>query len=97
MAHLSMVRLTVARLKNEASAPEAVNAALGSAAAALDDLLDLGSAETVPPQAMSQGDLALLPEQPAARDVMPWLERRLALMVFDAGRAREAARRALAV
>ncbi len=97
MAHLSMVRITVARLKSETAAPESVNAALRSAAGALDGLLDLASAAAPAPAGSAHDDLELLPEQPAARDVMPWLERRLSLMVVEAGRAREAARSALAV
>lgn len=97
MAHLSMVRLTLARLKNEAAAPLPVNAALEEAARALDARLDLQAADTPAAEEAALGDPELLPEQPAARDVMPWLTRRLSLMVVEAGRIRRAARSALAV
>ena len=97
MAHLSMVRLTIARLRNEDAAPPPVNAALEQAATALDARLDLQTAELPTVEGVASGDLELLPEQPAARDVMPWLTRRLSLMVVEAGRIRHAARTALAV
>jgi hypothetical protein len=96
MAHLSMVRITLARLKNEASGPLPLNTMLEEAATKLDAWLDLKAAEPVALDAMAQGELELLPEQPAARDVMPWLTRRLSLMVAEAGRIRRAARSALA-
>ncbi len=97
MAHLSMVRLTIARLKNEEATPLTVNAALEEAANALDARLDLRVAEMPTVEGAAPGDLELLPEQPATRDVMPWLKRRLSLMVLEAGRIRHAARSALAV
>jgi uncharacterized membrane protein YccC len=97
MAHLSMVRITLARLRNEAPGPLPVNAALEEAATKLDAWLDLKEAEPAALDTMAQGELELLPEQPAARDVMPWLTRRLSLMVAEAGRIRRAAGAALAV
>lgn len=97
MAHLSMVRITLAQLKNEDAATLPVNSALEEAAAALDARLDLKRDELPTVEGAAQGDLELLPEQPAARDVMPWLKRRLSLMVVEAGRIRHAARSALAV
>jgi len=97
MAHLSMVRITLARLKNEDAAPLPVNSALEEAATALEACLDLKRDELPTVEGAAQRDLELLPEQPAARDVMPWLKRRLSLMVVEAGRIRHAARSALAV
>ena len=97
MAHLSMVRITVARLKNEESALLPVTPALESAATALDGLLDLKSDAVAPVAGAGGADLELLPERPAAQDVMPWLARRLSLMVVEAGRMRDASRSALAV
>ncbi len=97
MAHLSMVRITIARLKNEASVPLPVTPALESAATALDGLLDLRSDAAAPVAGAGDVDLELLPERPAAQDVMPWLARRLSLMVVEAARMRDASRSALAV
>ena len=87
----------IGKLTNEAAAPLPVNAALEEAARALDARLDLQAADTPAAEEAALGDPELLPEQPAARDVMPWLTRRLSLMVVEAGRIRRAARSALAV
>jgi hypothetical protein len=93
MAHLSMVRLTLARLADDAQAPwSQIDAELAGAASALAAQLD-SAAESAPLVAESDSsNLALLPERPAANDVMPWLSRRLGLMVVEAGRIRAAAR-----
>ena len=96
MAHLSMVRLMLARRSDDtewsAAAP-----ALQQTYAALSASFDL--------QARSDGDgmdgnpeeLASLPVDPPARDVMPWLLRRLQVLVHDALRIRRAAASALAI
>ncbi len=93
MAHLSMVRLTLARLADDSEAPwSQIEVALADAATRLAAQLDLAAAT---PPALADADpesLALLPERPAAHDVMPWLTRRLGLMVIEAGRIRAAAR-----
>jgi uncharacterized membrane protein YccC len=93
MAHLSMVRLTLARLADDTAAPwPQIEALLADTATALAAQLDPATA-SVPPVAESDREsLALLPEQPAANDVMPWLARRLRLMVVEASRIRDAAR-----
>jgi uncharacterized membrane protein YccC len=93
MAHLSMVRLTLARLTDDRQAPwPRIEAALADAAAALAEQLDPRTTTASPPADDEPESLALLPERPAAHDVMPWLSRRLRLMVIEAERIREAAR-----
>jgi len=93
MAHLSMVRLTLARLADDAQAPwPRIDAALADAATALAAQLDSAAASAPPVEGGDDAGLALLPERPAAHDVMPWLTRRLGLMVVEAGRIRETAR-----
>jgi uncharacterized membrane protein YccC len=92
MAHLSMVRLTLARLADDAQAPwPRIDGALASAATALSEQLDPTAASAPSVAAAVDPSLALLPEQPAAHDVMPWLSRRLGLMVVEAARIRAAA------
>ena len=92
MAHLSMVRLTLARLADDPQAPwPRIDGALASAATALSEQLDPTAASAPSVAADVDASLALLPEQPAAHDVMPWLSRRLGLMVVEAGRIRAAA------
>ena len=91
MAHLSMARMTLERLKRaEAPLPQ-VDAMLAEAAAALSACLDLTAAASEGVAGDEADALLLLPEQPAAQDVLPWLTRRLALMVHEAGRIRSAA------
>ena len=93
MAHLSMVRLTLARLADDAQAPwPRIGAVLDDAATALAAQLDTTAAHAPPVEGGDDAGLALLPERPAAHDVMPWLTRRLGLMVVEAGRIRETAR-----
>jgi len=92
MAHLSMVRLTLARLADDLRAPwPQIDAALADAARALAVQLDATRASAPPVADGDDPSLALLPERPAAHDVMPWLSRRLGLMVVEAGRIRAAA------
>ena len=98
MAHLSMVRLTLARLKSEQTVSAQVDAAIAESAASLDAKLDLKKAaadETVD-EADVADELEQLPERPAAHDLMPWLSRRLALLVGEAARIRGAAQAGLA-
>ena len=59
---------------------------------ALAAQLDPTAASAPPVAGGDDASLALLPERPAAHDVMPWLSRRLGLMVVEAGRIRAAAR-----
>ncbi|HEY4957918.1 MAG TPA: FUSC family membrane protein [Caldimonas sp.] len=96
MAHLSMVRLTLARLARDPNAPSAqIDAALAQAASAVAARLALDDSESAA-GADGEGDDPALPERPAAHDVMPWLSRRLTLMIGEAGRIRAAARLASA-
>jgi uncharacterized membrane protein YccC len=98
MAHLSMVRLTLARLKNEQVVSAQVGAALAETAASLDANLDLKktpAGETAGETGVAD-ELEQLPERPAAHDLMPWLSRRLALLVGEAARIRGAAQAGLA-
>jgi uncharacterized membrane protein YccC len=93
MAHLSMVRLTLARLADDARAPwPQIDGALADAATALTAQLEPATADAPPLPDDDPESLALLPERPAAHDVMPWLARRLRLMVLEAGRIGDAAR-----
>jgi hypothetical protein len=85
--------LTLARLTDDRQAPwPRIEAALADAAAALAEQLDPRTTTASPPADDEPESLALLPERPAAHDVMPWLSRRLRLMVIEAERIREAAR-----
>jgi uncharacterized membrane protein YccC len=95
MAHLSMVRLILARLNTGVDAPM-VDAALEEAHLALSVRLDLRNPSAFADQDIGLEDLAMLPSQPPAQDVMPWLSRRLSLMVHEADRIRRAAESALA-
>jgi uncharacterized membrane protein YccC len=93
MAHLSMVRLTLARLADDPQAPwPRIDGALAEAAAALTAQLEPATASAPPLPDDDPESLALLPERPAAHDVMPWLARRLRLMVIEAGRIGDTAR-----
>ncbi|MEO8835812.1 MAG: FUSC family protein, partial [Caldimonas sp.] len=97
MAHLSMVRLTLARLSQDTAAPTAqIDAALAEAATAMRGWLSESAPPASPVDDTGPEDLSLLPERPAAHDVMPWLSRRLALMVIEASRIRAAAEPAAA-
>ncbi len=97
MAHLSMVRLTLARLKNEQAVSSQIDAALAETAASLKAHLDLKAHDgRAAAEEAGADELAQLPERPAAHDVMPWLSRRLSLMVREAGQIRGAAQAGLA-
>ena len=100
MAHLSMVRLTLARLSADPAAPTTeIDAALAATAAVLAERMASDAAtldDAVDAVDADRADLALLPERPAAHDVMPWLARRLNLMAAEAGQIRAAARLSLA-
>jgi uncharacterized membrane protein YccC len=97
MAHLSMVRLTLARRSAELSGTAAATA-LQQAAQTLGTCLDLKSA--APPHTPNdEADAGLLQELPAeapADNILPWLERRLQWLAHDGRRIHAAARRALA-
>jgi uncharacterized membrane protein YccC len=95
MAHLSMVRLILAELNAEADAP-LVDSALAEAHLALSACLDLQAPAVRRDKGISPEALALLPAQPPEHNLIPWLSRRLLLMVHEADRIRHAAASALA-
>ncbi len=96
MAHLSIVRLTLARVKNAGAPPPQVDAMLHQTSSALAASLDMKQAAVASVEPIDAAELDALPELPAAHDMMPWLSRRLALMVREATLIRAAAQSGLA-
>ena len=92
MAHLSAVRLMLARRSAVLENPEAA-AALRTAREEL--VMLLADANGPQPQPRPPGT-AGLPLQPPGRDLMPWLQRRLAVAVDEAHEVRGEAHRLLA-
>jgi len=92
MAHLSMVRLLLPQIEGLAQSPS-LDATVADAHDALSACLDLGA--PAPPVGEPAQGLELLPMHPPAHDRVPWLARRLALMVQEGARMRAAADRAL--
>jgi uncharacterized membrane protein YccC len=89
MAHLSMVRLTLARSSAELDRPEAA-AALQAADAALNAALTSSApVDSAPAEAPG---LELLPAEPPAQTILPWLLRRLQVTVHDGNEVARAAR-----
>jgi uncharacterized membrane protein YccC len=101
MAHLSLVRHSLARL-DDAAELRRVDAALADAVAALGVCLDiaapdeLAERQTAAAVAAAADDVDLLPAQPPTADVVPWLARRLAQLVREATDIRAAAQASLA-
>ena len=101
MAHLSLVRHSLARL-DDAAELRRVDAALAEAVAALGVCLDiaapdeLAERQTAAAVAAAADDVDLLPAQPPTADVVPWLARRLAQLVREATDIRAAAQASLA-
>jgi uncharacterized membrane protein YccC len=95
MAHLSLVRHTLARLDND---PEAapIDAALGRAVATLGATFDLKAPAPAASQTSTADELELLPAQPPTHDALAWLTRRLSQLVDEAARIRAVAQRVLA-
>jgi len=92
MAHLSAVRLMLARRSAVSENPEAA-AALRAARAELVVLLaDADAAQPMPRPSGLRG----LPLQPPGRDLLPWLQRRLAVAIDEAHEVRGEAHRLLA-
>jgi hypothetical protein len=91
MAHLSAVRLMLVRRSAVLENPGAA-AALRAARAELASALAGPGAADPPPR--RQG-LAGLPLQPPERDLLPWLERRLAVAADEAHEVRGEAQRLL--
>jgi uncharacterized membrane protein YccC len=89
MAHLSMVRMTLARRADELD-PAATELALQDALQAVQARLDL-DADAPRATALEIDELALLPAQTPAREIAPWLQRRLQLLTHEAGLVRAAA------
>jgi hypothetical protein len=101
MAHLSMVRFTLAYRSAELTGP-ATTAALHAAERALAASLSLADAGTsavdtadVADDGIDPEELSLLPVRAPESDVTPWLMRRLKVLVLDARHIRQAAQRAL--
>ncbi len=104
MAHLSMVRLTLAHRSAELTEPTLVGA-LGETRGALTATLAWrepgGTAATKAAPAMAAdaadpADLSRLPQEPPTEQIVPWLLRRLQVLRFDARQIHTAARTALA-
>jgi uncharacterized membrane protein YccC len=101
MAHLSLVRHSLARL-DDAAELRRVDAALADAVAALGACLDIAADDDVAERrtaaavAAAADDVDLLPAQPPTADVVPWLARRLAQLVREATDIRAAAQASLA-
>jgi uncharacterized membrane protein YccC len=94
MAHLSMVRLILAKRGSELNRQEAMEA-MQAADAALQSALTLsGAAADDLPVSEPQG-LDLLPIQTPADNPLPWLQRRLQAAVHDSREVARAARRVL--
>jgi len=95
MAHLSMVRLMLARRSVELERPEAA-AALQAAHASLQANLAVGGPPATTSFHPDASVLELLPVEPPTQDLLPWLLRRLQVTVRDSGEVARAARAALA-
>ncbi len=100
MAHLSLVRHSLARL-DDAAELRRVDAALADAVAALRACLDIATPDDVAERtaataAAAVDDVELLPAQPPTADVVPWLARRLAQLVREATEIRAEAQASLA-
>lgn len=97
MAHLSLVRHSLARLADAAELPR-IESTLGEAVAALETCLDLQAPDATVgrgPASESADELELLPAQPPTHDVVPWLSRRLSRLIDEAARIRAAAQASL--
>jgi len=94
MAHLSLVRITLNF--RHAELDDTAAQALAQTAAALSECLSLTNQSAPAATADATGTLPELPAQPPAQDILPWLLRRLALLLQDARHIRAAAAAALA-
>ena len=92
MAHLSLVRVTLANRRADLKQAAAA-AALAETQATLARCLTLKA--TAPAASADLDELARLPPAPPAEDIMPWLLRRLVLLVHDAHRVHDTAAAAL--
>jgi len=97
MAHLSLVRHSLARLADAAELPR-IEAALAETVAGLGRRLDLDMpAGPAPEHPADDAALDLLPAQPPAQDRAAWLARRLSQLQDEAARIRAAADASLAL
>ncbi|MDQ6638799.1 MAG: FUSC family protein, partial [Pseudomonadota bacterium] len=96
MAHLSLVRHSLARLDHAAELAR-IDSALGEALLALAACLGAEGAACASPSVSDQtaAELELLPAEPPAHDVVPWLQRRLFQLVDEATHIRAAAQSSL--
>ena len=92
MAHLSLVRHSLARL-DDADELARIESALAEALRDLAACLGTEGATCAAPAVSdaTAAELELLPAQPPAHDVVPWLQRRLVQLVDEAARIRAAA------
>jgi len=97
MAHLSMVRLTLAGRGAELASPAAENA-LREAGVALASSLSLKPVQSddTGQEEIDAEALSRLPHEAPGENILPWLERRLQLLALDGRRIRGAAQQALA-
>ncbi len=97
MAHLSLVRHSLARLDDAAELPR-IDSALAEAVTEVSACLDLKGPVPAPKGEAADASalaLELLPAQPPAHDVVPWLSRRLSQLVDEAAQIRAAAQLSL--
>jgi uncharacterized membrane protein YccC len=92
MAHLSLVRHSLARLDDDAELAR-IESALAEALHDLAACLDPDGQGCAAPAVSdaAAAELELLPAQPPAHDVVPWLHRRLLQLVEEASHIRSAA------
>jgi uncharacterized membrane protein YccC len=95
MAHISMVRVMLVQLDAEGQAAS-VSDTLREAGTALSAWLDMKGAGGPAMEASDIDELGSIPVLLPARDVIPWLSRRLMFLVQEAAQIRTAAQAALA-
>lgn len=95
MAHLSVVRLMLARASAELDRPEATTA-LRSSQAMLHACLSPQASAACNAEPPAPAGLEFLPAEPPAHDLLPWLLRRLRVSIKEGQKIREAAATALA-
>ncbi|HEX7441689.1 MAG TPA: FUSC family protein, partial [Caldimonas sp.] len=95
MAHLSSIRLMLARGTAQLREPSAA-AALQAASKDLSDVLTRQGLPDASGSAPDARWVDALPQEPPSNDLLPWLLRRLQLSLHDARRVRGAASAALA-
>lgn len=94
MAHLSVVRMILSRRRAELDEPVVAEALAATAASVAASLALHDTPLASVPDDAADG-LSMLPVEAPARDVMPWLLRRLHVLETDARRIQQAASEAL--